>query len=184
MLFYFDLYTITFNYIAVSKQEQTKENIVSLVSMLESKDGMLRKKARESLVKIGKPAVSTLISTFRNSKVDQVRWEAIKALGAIVDPKAIPVMVKALEDDYKDVAWLAAVGLIKLKMAAWPALLRALIKRGPDSLMLRQGAHHILHEQRGGKHSELLEVLLNALESETAEESSPPAAYNLLAEIN
>ena len=167
----------------MSQQTQTKEDIEALVSMLASKDGMLRKKARKSLVKIGKPAVSTLISTFRNSKEDQVRWEAIKALGAIVDTKAIPVMVKALEDDYKDVAWLAAVGLIKLKMAAWPALLHALIKRGPDSLMLRQGAHHILHEQRGEKHSELLEVLLNALESETAEESTPPAAYNLLVKI-
>ena len=167
----------------MSKQEQTKDNIESLVSILASKDGMLREKARISLVKIGKPAVSTLISTFQNSEVDQVRWEAIKALGAIVDTKAIPVMVKALEDDYKDVAWLAAVGLIKLKMDAWPALLRALIKRGPDSLMLREGAHHILHEQRGAKHSELVAVLLNALESETAEESTPPAAYNLLAKI-
>lgn len=151
--------------------------------MLASKDGMARKNARKSLVAIGKPAVSTLISTFRNSKVDQVRWEAIKALGAIVDTKAIPVMVKALEDHDKDVAWLAASGLEKLKMAAWPALLRALIKSGSDSLMLRQGAHHILHKQREKKYNELLTILLNALESETGAESTPLAAYNLLAKI-
>ncbi len=167
----------------MNKQEQTKEDIESLVNILAGKDGMARNKARKSLVIIGKPAVPVLISTFRNSKVDQVRWEAIKALGEIVDTKAIPVMVKALEDHDKDIAWLAAVGLEKLGMAAWPALLRALIERGSDSFMLRQGAHHILHEQREKKYKELLTILLNALESETETESTPLAAYNLLVKI-
>ncbi len=167
----------------MNKQEQTKKNIESLVNMLADEDGMARNEARKSLITIGKPAVSVLISTFQNSKVDQVRWEAIKALGAIVDIKAIPVMVKALEDNDKDIAWLAAVGLEKLGIAAWPALLNALIMRGSDSLILRQGAHHILRKQRGKKYNELLTILLNALESETGAESTPPAAYNLLVKI-
>jgi len=94
---------------SVSKQKWTDTNLESLMEMLASKDGMTRKKARKSLVAFGKQAVPSLTRALQNSKLDQLRWEAAKILGTIGDAKAIPPLVKALEDSDQDVAWLAAI---------------------------------------------------------------------------
>src|SRR5664279_2458385 len=93
---------------SVSKQKLTGTSLESLMEMLASKDGMTRKKARISLVALGKQAVPSLTQALQNSKLDHLRWEAAKILGAIGDVKAIPPLVKALEDSDQDVAWLAA----------------------------------------------------------------------------
>jgi len=73
---------------------------------LGSKDGAIRQKARKSLVALGKSAVSSLTRILQNSGSDHVRWEAVKTLGAIGDSRAIPLLVKALEDGDPDVAYL------------------------------------------------------------------------------
>ena len=150
------------------------------MDMLASKDGMTRQRARKSLVVIGKPAVSSLTQTLQNSKVDHVRWEAAKALGAIGDARAIPSLVNALEDSDTDVRWLAAEALRNFKKAAWPALLRALIKRGPDSDLLCHGAHHVLRNQKEDGFTDLLSTLTAALESDTFQETTSAAAYDIL----
>jgi HEAT repeat protein len=137
-------------------------------------------KARKSLVALGKSAVPSLIRTLQNSKQDHVRWEAAKTLGAIGDIRSIPVLVNALEDSDSGVAWLAAEALRKFKKAAWPALLRALIKSKCDSVLLRQGTHHVLRNQKEDGFNDLLAILRTALESSTASESTPFAASNLL----
>lgn len=147
---------------------------------LESKDGAAREKARRSLVALGKPAVVPLTRALQNSRLDHVRWEAAKTLGAIGDPGAIPSLVKALEDSDPDVAWLAAEGLRKFKKAAWAPLLRVLLKRGSDSTSLRQGAHHVLRNQKVDGFNDLLVTLSKALESGTLPESATVAAYDML----
>ena len=150
---------------SLSNQELNNTNLESLMEMLASKDGLTRTKARKSLIALGKPAVPSLIRTLQNSKMDHLRWEAAKTLGAIGDTKAIPPLVKALEDSDHDVAWLAAIALKKFKKAAWPTLLRALIKRRSDSVLLRQGAHHVLRNQKEDGFNDLLAKLMRNLES-------------------
>jgi hypothetical protein len=120
----------------------------------------------------------------QNSRQDQVRWEAAKALGSINDAGSIPPLVKALEDSYSGVAWLAAEALIPYKKAAWPALLQALIRSGLDSAVLRQGAHHILVNQKEDGFNDLLTTLIKALESSSAPESSTVAAHEILKRMN
>ena len=164
----------------MSKQKWIGTNIESLMDTLSSKDGATREKARRSLVALGKPAVSPLIQTLRNSSVAHVRWEAVKALGAIGDSRTITVLVKALEDSDPDVAWLAAEGLRKFKRIAWPPLLRALIKGGPDTVVLREGAHRVLRNQRDAEFSELLADLRKALESTTTPNAARVSAYAIL----
>jgi hypothetical protein len=88
--------------------------------------------------------------------------------------------VKALEDSNSDVTWLAAEALRNFKKVAWPQLLRALINSKPDSVLLRQGAHHVLRKQKEDGFNDLLSTLRTALESSTASESTPFAASNLL----
>ena len=161
-------------------QTQTRNNIETLISLLASTDDKVRRKARKSLVFIGKPAVSSLSGVLQNSKVYKARWEAAKALGAIGDTKAIPSLVMALEDTETDVVWLAAEALKKLRMAAWPELLKALIKRGSESVTLRNASHHVFRKQREKGFNNLLEVLRKALESDASPESTPVAASKLI----
>ncbi len=150
------------------------------MNMLASKKGVTRRKARESLVALGKPAVPSLTRALQNSRLDHLRWEAAKTLGAIGDARAIPSLVKALEDSDPDVAWLAAEALKKFKKVAWPQLLRALIEGGPDSVLMRHGAHHVLRNQREDGFNDLLATLTKALESKTVRVSTPLAADAIL----
>jgi HEAT repeat protein len=147
---------------------------------LSSKDGATRQKSRKSLVALGKPAVSSLTRALQNSRLDHTRWEAAKTLGAIGDSRAIPALVKALEDSNPDVAWVAAEALRKFKKAAWPSLLRVLINRGANSVLLRQGAYHVLRNQKEVGFDDLLAPLTKALESSTVPESTAVAAYDVL----
>ncbi len=155
-------------------------NLESLMDMLASEDGRTRLKARNSLVALGKPAVSSLVRALSNARIYHVRWEAAKALGAIGDPRSIPPLVRALEDDDLDVTWLAAEGLIRFGMAAWPFLMRALMKAGPDSYQLGQGVHHVLVNQRLDGFDDLLAPLVKDLKSGTVHEAAALGAYKVL----
>ena len=137
-------------------------SINSLIANLTSEDGMLRVNARRSLVAIGGSSVPSLIQALANRN-KWMRWEAAKALGQIGDPAATQALVIALEDRVFDVRWLAAEGLIAIGREALVPLLHALINH-PDSLWLREGAHHVLHDLARGKLDEVLQPVLAALE--------------------
>lgn len=159
---------------------QTRNDIEHLIYLLSNENDKVRTKARKSLVATGKPAVSSLSEVLQNSKVHKARWEAAKALGAIGDATAIPSLVKALEDNETDVVWLAAEALKKFRLVAWPELLRALMKRGAESVTLCKAAHHVLRNQRKKGFNDLLEALRKSLESGAVQERTPMAASNLL----
>lgn len=158
-------------------------SIASLISLLAIKDGMARSRAREALVAMGSSAVSALCLTLQHSKENWARWEAAKALGAIGDTQAIPALVSALEDRDTDVTWVAADALEKFGQTAWPALLRAVLERGADSLALRQGAHHALRAQHATDYDDLLDTLRASLESQSAPENTVRAANAILAKM-
>jgi HEAT repeat protein len=164
----------------MSKQKLIGSNLESLINLLASENGATRMKARKSLVALGKPAVPSLTRTLQNSKEDHVRWEAAKTLGAIGDVRSIPALVSALEDSDQGVVWLAAEALRKFKKIAWPYLMSALVKSKKDSVLLRQGAHHVLRKQKEDGFNDLLTTLMKTLESNTASESTPFAASNIL----
>lgn len=149
----------------MKKQESTGTDLGSLMEALEGKEGMSRQKARESLVTLGNRAVPSLANALQNCELKQVRWEAAKALRAILEAKSIPQLVNALEDSESDVAWLAAEALTEFKKVAWPELMRALVERGPQSITLRRGAHHVLGKQKEDGFDDLLISLREALES-------------------
>ncbi len=152
----------------------------SLMEMLASKDGMIRQKARKSLVILGKPVVASLSRLLLSSGSKQVRWEAAKALGAIGDVRAIPQLVKALEDSDYDVAWLAGCALKKLKKTAWPELLHALIEDDSCSFLLHKGAYHVFHNQKEEGFNDLLSTLTKNLESNAGLDATIVTAYELL----
>lgn len=155
----------------------------SLMARINSDDGMIREKARKSLVCIGGPAVASLGKALRGPGAAQLRWEAAKALGEIGDRRSIPALVGALGDRDRDVAWLAAEGLAKYGMTAWPPILRALAKGGSDSGRLRRGAHHVFANQEREGFDDLLEKLKKDLEANSVKGSESVDANALLERI-
>jgi HEAT repeat protein len=150
--------------------------VSALVTDLGSKDGLVRVRARNSLVAIGEQAVGPLVKALA-SKKQWIRWEAAKALGQISDPTAVEALVKALEDEVFDVRWLAAEGLINLGRGALPPLLHALAERS-DSEWLREGTHHIFHDLVKGRPDlkDVLQPVLAALEDIEPSLEAPIAA--------
>jgi HEAT repeat protein len=138
-----------------------KRDIPSLMTLLASKDGVLRCKARAALVELGKPAVEALVSALKDRN-QTVRWESAKALGAIRDPKSIDALVAALQDKLFDVRWLAAEALIGIGDESVKPILQALVDC-PKSEELREGAHHVLHDLVTSQYRDDLKPLMTAL---------------------
>lgn len=154
----------------------------TLINTLSSHKDKAREGARHTLVAMGKAAVPSLIEALRN-KNTLMRWEAAKALGEIGDPETAPVLVKALEDEEFDVRWLAAEGLIKMNIKALKPLLEALEHRG-DSVLLREGAHHVFHDLAKGGLRKFLVPVLAALEAlEPGEEVFRVARHEMEVEV-
>lgn len=167
----------------MSKQVVASKTLDIHLKALESDDGMLRQSAREALVAIGGKAVGPLARALGNAKSHQVRWEAAKALGAMGEARAIPALVAALEDKDSDVGWLAAEALSTFGQDAWPALLEALVAGGAESVLLRQGAHHVFAEQPESRGAGALAFLQSALEASTLPEAVPLAANELMKQL-
>ncbi len=158
------------------------EQIMILISHLTSLDGEIRRKARQLLVKVGEPAVPYLIQALTQPN-KQVRWEAAKALSKIGSVTAAPALVEALKDDGSGIRWLAGEGLIKIGRDGLPALLHALI-RYPDSIRLRDGAHHVLSKlEKEGLYAQL-EPVVRALEEVSPSVMVPLAAHTALLRLN
>jgi HEAT repeat protein len=116
----------------------------TLIAELSNPDGIKRQRTRVALSKMGEAAIDPLIETLHSHR-GPARWEAAKALSQIGSPKAAQSLVEALEDDQFSIRWLAAEGLIALGRAGLKPLLEALWQT-PDSIRLREGAHHVLHD--------------------------------------
>lgn len=156
-------------------------DVEALSKELRSKDGLVRRRARQALVDIGQPAVPVLEREL-SSPIDHARWEAAKALCEIHAPKAAPALVNRLEDDSFSVRWLAAEALISLDRDAVIPLLEALVHR-PGSVWLRQGAHHVLRVLYRQNPDPVLQPVLAALEHVEADLEVPIAAEGALNQL-
>lgn len=158
-----------------------KETVSALVNDLGSQDGMVRVRARGALVTIGARAVSPLVAALGGKDAWQ-RWEAAKALCQIADPAAIKALISALEDDMFDVRWVAAEGLISIGYPALGPLLHELRKH-PDALWLREGAHRIFHGLYREENKAVLSPVFKALEGPEPALEVPFAARTALEEL-
>lgn len=143
--------------------KEEPSSLEALIADLASRDDGVRVKARHSLVALGKTAMPPLVEALKNGSYLS-RWEAAKALGEISDPEAAPALVDALEDEEFDVRWLAGEGLIKMNINGLKPLLQALELRG-NSVLLREGAHHVFHDLTKGALRRYLAPVLDALEA-------------------
>ena len=165
---------------AVSKSISKRQGdpLESLIPALSSEDDAKRVKARHSLVAMGRAAVPSLTEVLKNG-TGLARWEAAKALGEIGVPEAAPSLVEALKDEEFDVRWLAAIGLIGMNIKGLKPLLHALMEQG-DSVLMREGAHHVIHDLTKGGLRKYLAPVLAALENVEPAMSVPQAAFHAL----
>ena len=84
-----------------------------LVRALNDEDAMVCNLAAHALVKIGKPAVPSLIEAVRDES-QAVRIHAIRALAEIKDYRAIPVLMQVIEEDSAALGYWAKEGLERL----------------------------------------------------------------------
>lgn len=151
------------------------------ISELSNKSGFARVDARDYLVSMGKKAVPYLIEALKSDN-QQVRWEAAKALAKIGDSAASQSLINALEDKMFDVRWVAAEGIITIGRKALIPLLSALAQRG-DSLWLREGAHHVIHDLMREDLKEVFDPVLDAIEKSEGELTVPLASKKALTEL-
>jgi len=159
----------------------TDVTVAMLVADFASHDGLKRKSARLSLVKIGDPAVGALINALQ-SKYTTIRWEAAKALGTINNPVAAPALVDAMNDNDFGVRWLAAEGIITLRRQGVIPLLQAL-EAHPDAAWLWESAHHVFKILADEGMTDLLTPILDALEHPVSADTIPHAARFLLEQL-
>ncbi len=161
------------------RELDVQETVDVLMSELECEDVVKCQKARAWLVTIGRPAVPALVKSL-SSGDEWARWKAAKALGEIADPLAAEALVRALEDEAVGVRWLAAEGLVAIGRTALVPLLEVLIER-PDSVWLREGARHVIHDvERTGSTPDALKLLLATLEDIGPSVDVTLAAWNAL----
>ena len=156
-------------------------DIHQLIETLCSEDGMEWQKARKALVAKGKDMIDFMMELLTHPKYIN-RWEAVKTMEEIGDPVAIPLFIRALEDDKVDVRWIAEKGLIKLGMLSVKPLLKVLIRKS-DSVFILAGAHHIFYDLRENKVTPAdfaVDKLLSVLKNTADVDSIIPIASGLL----
>jgi HEAT repeat protein len=161
--------------------ETSNSSLDQIKADLASHDDRTREKARHALVAMGKDAVQSLIEALKDKRY-LMRWEAAKALSEIADSRAAPALVEALEDEAFDVRWLAAVALIRMNIRGLRSLLQALMERG-DSTLLREGAHHVIHDLSKGELRKYLVPVLAVLEDVEPSVEVPQAAFQALEKL-
>lgn len=160
-----------------NKLQETAE-IKALIKQFESKSGIVRNNARESLKEYGQTAVYYL-SELLIDKKKIVRWEALKTLGEISDPHSGALFIFSLNDEESDVRWVAAEGLISLGKQGVISTLEGLISNF-HSVYFRNGAHHILKEYSKKHPSPELKKLLSSLMKADTEYYTPAIVLKLL----
>ncbi len=85
----------------------------ALVRILDDDDSMVRTLAVHALVAIGKPAVPTLLEAFQSSQL-RGRIQGMRALAEIQDHRAIPLMMKSMDENSAMLHYWAQEGLERL----------------------------------------------------------------------
>ena len=144
-----------------------EELLDKMVGALASDDGMTRKRARETLVLVGEPAVAQVRGLLASSQ-KRVRWEAVKTLAAMIDPPSVDVFVQLLDDQHSELRWLAADGLINLGPGSVRPVLSSLL-REPLSQGRRQMARRVLRQLSSDNEvlAEITHPLVQVLDMET-----------------
>jgi len=109
-------------------------------------------------VKLGPAAVPALIETSASSS-PWMRWNCVRALGAIRDYRALPVLVRELADTDHSIAWMAAKGLVQFGGLSVGPVLRLLMSAQVTSWLVETSSY-VLSNQHDRKLKPYLEPVI------------------------
>jgi HEAT repeat protein len=113
-----------------------------------------------------------------------MRWQAIRALGAIRDRRALPALVSALSDADHSVAWMGAKGLVQLGRLSLEPVLQLLVKAEMTPWLV-ETASYVLNSQvqHNPKLKPYLELVLDRMHTLGFRVGTSHAAQQALAQL-
>ncbi len=119
--------------------------VSALLNALRGADEQLGSQIFSALVRLGHAAVPALMEASKSNSA-WMRWQSVRALGAIRDRRAIPVLVGALSDSDHSVAWMGAKGLVQFGRLSVEPVLQVLMKAELTQWLV-ETASYVLHTQ-------------------------------------
>lgn len=119
--------------------------VPALLGALAGADERLGSQIFMALVNLDYVAIPVLLD-FARSKSGWMRWHSIRALGAIRDPRALPLLVNALQDEDHSVAWMAAKSLVPFGRKSIEPVLRMLTTTRMTPWVVETSSY-VLHAQ-------------------------------------
>jgi len=165
-------------------QQAAETSVAAWIAKLSNPNSNTRREARFALVGIGRPAVVPLMALCAHAD-RQLQWETCKTLSQIGNAEAVPVFLKALEDERLEIRWIGAEGLIAVgrkNPEDLKPLLHAML-HSPNSTWLREGAHHVFHDLAIYYDRPVFRPLLAALSSLDWTIKTPPAIHQVLDDL-
>jgi HEAT repeat protein len=95
------------------RQQPNTRAVADLIALLDASDSLTADLAADALVAVGKPAVEPLLAVLADGR-PRARLLAAKALALIGDPRAIPALFYALEEDSALLEYWASEGLDRM----------------------------------------------------------------------
>jgi HEAT repeat protein len=140
------------------------DNLIRLIESAFDAEHFNKKIASgKTLVKMGRKILPHLHKLVK-SEDPLIRREAAKLTELIAGRTSIPFFIHLLSDTDFDIRWIAAEGLIKIGRRSIKPVLRA-VRDGDNSILLNEGAHHVLVNLFTEKEKKNEETLLLTLEN-------------------
>ncbi|MDQ2886484.1 MAG: HEAT repeat domain-containing protein [Chloroflexota bacterium] len=153
----------------------------ALIKALHGADEQLSGQIFHALVHLGSTAVPALIKESESAS-PWIRWHCMRALGEICDDRALPVLVRALNDVDHSVAWAGAKSLVHFGKRSIEPTLRLLLLTEASPWMV-ETASHVLHTlcQRDTRLTPYLDPVIKSMHGVAYRIGTPQAAHKALA---
>ena len=157
--------------------------VPALLNALRSADEQVGSQIFSALVRLGRASVPALVEA-SSSNSTWMRWQAIRALGAIRDRRALPALVSALSDADHSVAWMGAKGLVQLGRLSLEPVLQLLVKAEMTPWLV-ETASYVLNSQvqHNPKLKPYLELVLDRMHALGFRVGTSHAAQQALAQL-
>jgi len=154
-----------------------------LLNALRGSDEQVGSQIFSALVRLGRAAVPALIEA-STSNTAWVRWQSMRALGAIHDRRALPVLVAALSDSDHSVAWMGAKGLVHFGRLSTEPVLQLLMKAEMSPWLVETTSYVLNNQvQHNPKLKPYLEPVVKHMHGAAYRVGTPTAAQKALAQL-
>jgi HEAT repeat protein len=157
--------------------------VPALVQALHDADEAMSSQIFSALEHLGSKAVPVLLEEAKSSS-PWIRWNSFRALSAIGDYRALPLLVAALGDDDRSVAWMSAKGLVHFGRMCIAPTLRLLMSTNTSPWLVQTSAY-LLHElyKRDVKLKPYLEPVVQSMHGVAYQIGTPLAAQDALTRL-